>query len=79
MNQNDSSVINVNNLSSKAPVVRCVYAINLIKFSKKIFSHTYLINLTLKLLSALINVSITTQMINVFNDDQYLTSAQCFL
>ena len=25
MNQTNSSVINVNNLSSKAPVVRCVY------------------------------------------------------
>ena len=44
-----------------------LYAINLIKFSKKYFSHIYVINLTLKLLSALINVSITTQMINVEN------------
>ena len=57
-----------------------LYAINLIKFSKKkIFSHTYLINLTLKLLSALINVSINTQTISVFNDEQYLISVQCFL
>ena len=60
-----------------------LYAINFIKFSKKKKkkkkSHIYLINLTLKLLSALINVSITTKMINVFNDEPYLTSVQCFL